>query len=359
MSPSCSGRLLTRSANRSLRALAPNCAISSCRLGSGGGASGSGNGREKSSKTRSSQGNVRAVGRSARPACRGGTLHGTFDFDSARPTPGGVSSSGNATRALAGADLEGGALKVFRPSDVGESAPVTSRHVAEIAGHHVAHRGAVGQRRRLASIPTTDRQQQRPHGLASRRRDDKGPELVRAAIDNQRAVADSLGQRECRSALEPLGRAPDARRQDLFSHLGPRGDRVRSHPKPKSCERQALALRDDGLKTALLACTVERRDAVHSCKPKACRARPELGPRRPLAQLPAAGHGHHSQEHQDRESQKTPDELPHRLTRRNAACPTRSVCPVARWTPQARNRRAVSSRRTPSLTEPAICSATA
>ena len=200
----------------------------------------------------------------------------------------------NATRALAGADLAGGAVTAFRPSDVGESAPVTSRHVVEMAGHRVAHRRAVGQRRRLASIPTTDRQQQRPHGVASRGRDDKGPELVRAAIDNQRAVADSFGQRECRSALEPLGRARDASRQNLFLHLGPCGDRVRSHPEPKSGERRALALCDDGLKTALLACTVERRDAVHSCKPKACRTRPELGPRRPLAQLPTAGHGRHS-----------------------------------------------------------------
>ena len=208
-------------------------------------------------------------------------------------------------------------------------APVTSRHVAEIAGHRVAHRGAVDQRRRLASIPTTDRQQQRPHGLASGRRDDKGPELVRSAIDRStRGRRRPRAASSDRSALEPLGRASDARRQDLFSHLGPRGDRVRSHPEPKSCERQALALRDDGLKAALLARTVERRDAVHSCKPKACRTRPELGPRRLLAQLTAAGHGHHNQEHQHRESQKPPDDLPHRITGRNAACPTRSVCPV-------------------------------
>ena len=100
----------------------------------------------------------------------------------------------------------------------------------------------------------------------------------------------SASQHRSRRGTSRRWRATASHTADLFSHLGPRGDRVRSHPEPKSCERQALALRDDGLKTALPAYTVERRDAVHSCKPKACRTRPELGPRRLLAQEEPAPH---------------------------------------------------------------------
>jgi hypothetical protein len=127
-------------------------------------------------------------------------------------------------------------------------------------------------------------------------------------------IADSLGQRDCLSAPEPHSRTRDASRLDLFSHFSPRGDRVRSHPEPKSCERQAGALRYHALKTALLAGALERRHAVHSSKPESHRAQPKLRPRRLLTQFPTPGHRRHSQERQQRETEPATDELPHRLT---------------------------------------------